>query len=165
MRYKKMGKCVVIGLQSTGEARTIEVVEREEELTDFVSTAKGVIQSLVEKHFPAPDRNKINRLLGINTGQQKKSIFEELNIDLNNGSSSSGISGELGKRKANREASTRVKKKTKYDWDDSEAISDEEERRNKDSDYEDDGEHESEDDAAWDIEENEDSDDYNPFGD
>ena len=162
---QKMGKCVVIGLQSTGEARTIEVVEREEELTDFVSTAKGVIQSLVEKHFPAPDRNKINRLLGINTGQQKKSIFEELNIDLNNGSSSSGISGELGKRKANREASTRVKKKTKYDWDDSEALSDEEERRNKDSDYEDDGEHESEDDAAWDIEENEDSDDYNPFGD
>ena len=40
----KMGKCVVIGLQSTGEARTIEVVEREEELTDFVSTAKGVLQ-------------------------------------------------------------------------------------------------------------------------
>jgi len=40
----KMGKCVVIGLQSTGEARTLEAVEREEELTDFVSTAKGVLQ-------------------------------------------------------------------------------------------------------------------------
>ena len=39
-----MGKCVVIGLQSTGEARTIEAIEREEELTDFVSTAKGVLQ-------------------------------------------------------------------------------------------------------------------------
>ena len=110
---QKMGKCVVIGLQSTGEARTIEVVEREEELTDFVSTAKGVMQSLVEKHFPAPDRNKINRLLGIGASQEKKSIFEELNIDVNNGSSSSGISATLGKRKANREASTRVKKKTK----------------------------------------------------
>ena len=29
----KMGKCVVIGLQSTGEARTMEALEREEELT------------------------------------------------------------------------------------------------------------------------------------
>lgn len=38
----KMGKCVVIGLQSTGEARTLEQLERDDgELTDFVSTAKG----------------------------------------------------------------------------------------------------------------------------
>ena len=43
----KMGKCVVIGLQSTGEARTMEAIEREEELTDFVSTAKGVLQVIV----------------------------------------------------------------------------------------------------------------------
>ena len=42
-----MGKCVVIGLQSTGEARTMEAIEREEELTDFVSTAKGVLQVIV----------------------------------------------------------------------------------------------------------------------
>ena len=41
---QRMGKCIVIGLQSTGEARTIEQVEREEELTDFVSTSKGVLQ-------------------------------------------------------------------------------------------------------------------------
>ena len=45
-----MGKCVVIGLQFTG------ALEREEELTDFVSTAKGVLQSLVETHFPAPGK-------------------------------------------------------------------------------------------------------------
>lgn len=37
----KCGKCVVIGLQSTGEARTLEQLERDDgELTDFVSTAK-----------------------------------------------------------------------------------------------------------------------------
>jgi len=36
----KDGKCVVIGLQSTGEARTAEQKEREGELDDFVSTAK-----------------------------------------------------------------------------------------------------------------------------
>ncbi|XP_045521844.1 protein strawberry notch isoform X1 [Pieris brassicae] len=62
----KCGKCVVIGLQSTGEARTLEQLERDDgELSDFVSTAKGVFQTLVEKHFPAPDRERINRLLGL----------------------------------------------------------------------------------------------------
>lgn len=40
----KCGKCVVIGLQSTGEARTLEQLERDDgELTDFVSTAKSVV--------------------------------------------------------------------------------------------------------------------------
>lgn len=35
------GKCVIIGLQSTGEARTLDVVERGGgDLTEFVSTAK-----------------------------------------------------------------------------------------------------------------------------
>ncbi|CAG0919140.1 unnamed protein product [Notodromas monacha] len=63
----KMGKCVVIGLQSTGEARTLEALEKEDTLTEFVSTAKAVFSTLVEKHFPAPDRNRIARLLGITT--------------------------------------------------------------------------------------------------
>lgn len=37
----KTNKCVVIGLQSTGEARTLEVLDDfGGELTDFVSTAK-----------------------------------------------------------------------------------------------------------------------------
>nr|XP_028685920.1 protein strawberry notch homolog 1 isoform X5 [Macaca mulatta] len=62
----KNGKCVVIGLQSTGEARTLEALEEGGgELNDFVSTAKGVLQSLIEKHFPAPDRKKLYSLLGI----------------------------------------------------------------------------------------------------
>ncbi len=37
------GKCIVIGLQSTGEARTMEQLEQEDgELTGFVSTIKLV---------------------------------------------------------------------------------------------------------------------------
>uniref|UniRef100_A0AAQ4Q0Y2 Protein strawberry notch homolog 1 n=1 Tax=Gasterosteus aculeatus aculeatus TaxID=481459 RepID=A0AAQ4Q0Y2_GASAC len=57
------GKCVVIGLQSTGEARTLEALEEGGgELNDFVSTAKGVLQSLIEKHFPAPDRQKLYKV-------------------------------------------------------------------------------------------------------
>ena len=46
-------KCVVIGLQSTGEARTLEQIdELNGEINEFVSTAKGVLQNLIEKHFP-----------------------------------------------------------------------------------------------------------------
>ncbi|XP_055535326.1 protein strawberry notch isoform X2 [Wyeomyia smithii] len=78
----KYGKCVVIGLQSTGEARTLEQLDRDDgELTDFVSTAKGVFQSLVEKHFPAPDRSRINRLLGLEVPKktQLECILEEIN--------------------------------------------------------------------------------------
>ncbi|XP_050080016.1 protein strawberry notch isoform X1 [Anopheles maculipalpis] len=76
----KYGKCVVIGLQSTGEARTLEQLERDDgELSDFVSTAKGVLQSLVEKHFPAPDRNRINRLLGLTDSRtQLNSILQDI---------------------------------------------------------------------------------------
>ncbi|KHJ93704.1 helicase protein [Oesophagostomum dentatum] len=49
----KANKCVVIGLQSTGEARTLETLEEMGgELTEFVSTAKAVLQSLIERHFP-----------------------------------------------------------------------------------------------------------------
>uniref|UniRef100_A0A8C7ME59 Protein strawberry notch homolog 1 n=1 Tax=Oncorhynchus kisutch TaxID=8019 RepID=A0A8C7ME59_ONCKI len=64
--------CVVIGLQSTGEARTLEALEEGGgELNDFVSTAKGVLQSLIEKHFPAPDRQKLFSLLGIDLSVKK----------------------------------------------------------------------------------------------
>lgn len=34
------GKCAVIGLQSTGEARTLDAIERGDDLEDFVKTAK-----------------------------------------------------------------------------------------------------------------------------
>lgn len=49
----KQGKCVVIGLQSTGEARTQELFDDfAGEINDFVSTAKSVFSNLIEKHFP-----------------------------------------------------------------------------------------------------------------
>jgi hypothetical protein len=46
-------KCVVIGLQSTGEARTLEQIDELGEINEFISTARGVLQNLVEKHFPS----------------------------------------------------------------------------------------------------------------
>eukprot|EP00794_Sanderia_malayensis_P014235 gene14235-15720_t len=61
------GKCIVIGLQSTGEARTVEQLDEiGRELNDFVSTAKGVLSNLIEKHFPvsATSRNSFSDLFG-----------------------------------------------------------------------------------------------------
>ncbi|XP_014483079.1 PREDICTED: protein strawberry notch-like isoform X2 [Dinoponera quadriceps] len=113
----KCGKCVVIGLQSTGEARTLEQLERDDgELSDFVSTAKGVLQSLVEKHFPAPDRNRIQRLLGL---EPPKFRLEDDEMD--------GASGSAGgsKRKPVRQAAQRASKKVRA-WSSEEEITDEE---------------------------------------
>ncbi|XP_067030467.1 protein strawberry notch homolog 1-like isoform X2 [Acropora muricata] len=66
-------QCVIVGLQSTGEARTLEQLEESGgDLTDFVSTAKGVLQSLIKKHFPAPG-NKLEELFGFDSGTNGRS--------------------------------------------------------------------------------------------
>uniref|UniRef100_A0A4W3J8R5 Protein strawberry notch homolog 1 n=1 Tax=Callorhinchus milii TaxID=7868 RepID=A0A4W3J8R5_CALMI len=87
----KNGKCVVIGLQSTGEARTLEALEEGGgELNDFVSTAKGVLQSLVEKHFPAPDRKKLYSLLGIDMNMPSN---HDSPVDTKKARKSKGLAG------------------------------------------------------------------------
>ena len=72
---------------------------------------------MVEKHFPAPDRDKINRILGIG---KPKTILDELGIKVpeKNGSSTattSNLEENGGKRK--RRAAEMVKKKMKTEWD------------------------------------------------
>ncbi|XP_044737863.1 protein strawberry notch isoform X3 [Chrysoperla carnea] len=102
----KCGKCVVIGLQSTGEARTLEQLERDDgELSDFVSTAKGVLQTLVEKHFPAPDRNRIQRLLGLEAPTPS--------LPVNTNGVKQEASSSSNKRKTARQAAVRAAKKAK----------------------------------------------------
>ncbi|GER33848.1 RING/FYVE/PHD zinc finger superfamily protein [Striga asiatica] len=50
-------KCVVIGLQSTGEARTEEAVSKYGvELDDFVSGPRELLLKLVEENYPLPDK-------------------------------------------------------------------------------------------------------------
>lgn len=96
----KCGKCVVIGLQSTGEARTLDQLERDDgELNDFVSTAKGVFQTLVEKHFPAPDRNRVLRLMGLDLPKEDLVEIE------------SGAGSSSGKRKVRQAAVNATTKK------------------------------------------------------
>ncbi|XP_069784294.1 si:ch73-63e15.2 isoform X2 [Narcine bancroftii] len=56
---QQKGKCIVIGLQSTGEARTREVLDENDGcLNQFVSAAEGVFKSLIQKHFPSTKRKK-----------------------------------------------------------------------------------------------------------
>ncbi|NXJ15956.1 SBNO1 protein, partial [Odontophorus gujanensis] len=101
----KNGKCVVIGLQSTGEARTLEALEEGGgELNDFVSTAKGVFQSLIEKHFPAPDRKKLFSLLGIDLSAQSNN---------NSPRDSPCKENKIKKRKGSEEVSREAKKARK----------------------------------------------------
>ncbi|KAK4398778.1 protein FORGETTER 1 [Sesamum angolense] len=50
-------KCVVIGLQSTGEARTEEAVTKYGvELDDFVSGPRELLLKFVEENYPLPDK-------------------------------------------------------------------------------------------------------------
>lgn len=71
------GKCVVIGLQSTGEAKTLEALDDAGgELTEFVSTAKAVLASLIDKHFPMGD--------GSNAASNIYADFDKLCDDMDN---------------------------------------------------------------------------------
>ncbi|XP_058791168.1 protein strawberry notch isoform X2 [Phymastichus coffea] len=151
----KCGKCVVIGLQSTGEARTLEQLEREDgELSDFVSTAKGVLQSLVEKHFPAPDRNRISRVLGLDLPQA-------LPVEVQEADDVAGSSAN-NKRKPVRQAAQRAKKLRH--WSSEEENSDEEKNGGHSSGSEFKmSASESEDDIRSDEELSNPSSDYNPF--
>ncbi|KAH8374146.1 hypothetical protein KR200_000653, partial [Drosophila serrata] len=131
----KYGKCVVIGLQSTGEARTLDQLERDDgELTDFVSTAKGVFQSFVERHFPAPDRNRINRILGLY--DDSSSPLESSSSYNNNNSSAAAASKRKGVSTSNGKAK-KLKKRSGSSSDsdvESEVSRKQKRRKNSDSD-------------------------------
>ncbi|XP_055700306.1 protein strawberry notch isoform X3 [Phlebotomus papatasi] len=116
----KYGKCVVIGLQSTGEARTLEQLERDDgELSDFVSTAKGVFQSLVEKHFPAPDRSRIQRLLGIEAPPKRTTL--QMIMEEEPQTSTASVTN---KRKSSRQAAQKSKRSRKNSSDASDSDAD-----------------------------------------
>lgn len=61
------GKCVVIGLQSTGEAQVEQLRREGNEVTEFVSTTKAILHNLVENYFPTGDSTS-------------EDIFEDMNM-------------------------------------------------------------------------------------
>ncbi|XP_056874617.1 protein strawberry notch homolog 1 isoform X1 [Takifugu flavidus] len=142
------GKCVVIGLQSTGEARTLEALEEGGgELNDFVSTAKGVLQALVEKHFPAPDRQKLYSLLGIDL-PVKKAPAPSVNT--------AAKTEQKGTKRKGTDVKKQQKKKPRKHGGLSGTSSDESEDSDKDSDS---------DDSFKSVSSADEDDDFNPFRD
>uniref|UniRef100_A0A096LTX0 Protein strawberry notch homolog 1 n=1 Tax=Poecilia formosa TaxID=48698 RepID=A0A096LTX0_POEFO len=140
------GKCVVIGLQSTGEARTLEALEEGGgELNDFVSTAKGVLQSLIEKHFPAPDRQKLYSLLG---------------IDLSSPAENAAQLEQKGKKRKGSEAKKQPKKKPRKHGGLSGTSSEESESEESDRESGKDS-----DDSFKSVSSGDEDDDFNPFRD
>lgn len=146
------GKCVVIGLQSTGEARTLEALEEAGgELNDFVSTAKGVLQSLIEKHFPAPDRQKLYSLLGIDPSA-KKAVAS---------SNSAAESEQKGKKRKGSELKKQQNKKPRKHGGLSGTSSDESQSEATDKESEKDADS---DDSFKSVSSADEDDDFNPFG-
>ncbi|KAG6545283.1 hypothetical protein Mapa_013396 [Marchantia paleacea] len=73
------GKCVVIGLQSTGEARTEEAVNKYGvELDDFVSGPRELLLKLVEEHYPLPPEPKTLQDDEIFKGESRKRPFSSI---------------------------------------------------------------------------------------
>lgn len=69
-----------------------------------------MFQSLVEKHFPAPDRNRINRLLGLDTKKTTlQSILDESKAKQATATSSAAAVA-AAKRKSNRQSNQRAKR-------------------------------------------------------
>ncbi|XP_013884121.1 protein strawberry notch homolog 1 [Austrofundulus limnaeus] len=142
------GKCVVIGLQSTGEARTLEALEEGGgELNDFVSTAKGVLQSLIEKHFPAPDRQKLYSLLGIDLSAKKTPILRDTATEPE----------QKGKKRKGSEGQKQQKKRPRKHGGLSGTSSEESESEDSDK--------ESGDDSFKSVSSADEDDDFNPFRD
>merc|ERR1711923_559527 len=109
------------------------------------------LQSLVEKHFPAPDRGKITKILGIG---KPSTILDELGISTDKNGKKKEIA--LGKRNK-RQAATKASKKVKIDYDNEDendsdfALSDEDENEDDDEEEYEEGSEASES-------------DFNPFG-
>ena len=114
------------------------------------------MQSLVEKHFPAPDRNRIHRIIGDLPGTQNPSEGE-------NFAENAGGSGGSSKRKPVRQAAQRASKKVRP-WSSEEEISEEDRNggHSSGSEFKLSGS-ESEDDNKSDEEISNPSSDYNPF--
>jgi len=72
-----LGKCVIFGLQSTGESRIADQIdELGGELFDLISTTKGVFSTLIEKHFPTT--NNLSKITNPQKPEDRKRKLEEL---------------------------------------------------------------------------------------
>lgn len=124
----------------------------------FIS--RGVFQSLVEKHFPAPDRNRINRLLGLDGS--KKTVLQSI---LQQKIKSKTDQATISKRKIESKPEPRVKRKRRSNSSEVSGgeFSDGMDELSNDSDFKNDSDSGSEAESDEMKSDSEQSDDFNPF--
>lgn len=128
----------------------------------FVSS-RGVFQSLVEKHFPAPDRNRINRLLGLDGN--KKTVLQTI-LEEKKTTAASSSSGSKRKQSTEQVSDRKRKRRTNSDEVSGGEFSDGVNDMSDDSDFKNNSDSDSDDDEEPDEEQydSNQSDDFNPFG-
>ncbi|XP_020803666.1 protein strawberry notch-like [Drosophila serrata] len=129
----KYGKNVVISLQSTRGIVEDRLVPDDVATIDFVYSAKGVFQSLVERHFPLPSRNMINFMRRI---KDDSSSQPESSSTDNNNNSSEVVNKQMGEGTSNGKTKKRSaggSDRNEEDADD-EAEEDDDDNDDKDSD-------------------------------
>ena len=132
----------------SGEARTMEMLEDcGGELQEFVSTCKGVFSSLVEKHFPVPNKKtktidiigemmSTSRLGSAGMGRQRSCFGENQHSSFGRSSSPLFNGGE--KRKMTEDSPGGASKKIKKDSEESDVSSSSSEDDDDDDDDDDD---------------------------
>lgn len=84
-----MGNCQILYLLQKVNFKCYQIIVL---YHSFIYIVLGVFQTLVEKHFPAPDRNRIQRLLGLEPPTNSKPSTNG-NSDGNNSSNKRKPSG------------------------------------------------------------------------
>ncbi|XP_059351687.1 protein strawberry notch-like [Daphnia carinata] len=102
----RCGKCVVIGLHSTAEARTLEQTNSQGELSEFVSPTKRILLSLIQKYFPATSRSK-----GVSSRSATLRDVLDVSLTCQKGGHDLGSCGTKRKRCMRRTDKSETKKK------------------------------------------------------
>lgn len=132
--------------------------------TNFVLFFRGVFQSLVEKHFPAPDRNRINRLLGLD-GSKKTALQSILDENKSRKSPAPAASGSKRKQPGDPLGERKRKKRSNSSEVSGGEFSEGENDASDDSDFKNNSDSESDDEDPEELNyDSNQSDDFNPFG-
>lgn len=132
--------------------------------TNFTIFFRGVFQSLVEKHFPAPDRNRINRLLGLD-GSKKTALQSILDENKSRKSPAPAASGSKRKQPGDPLGERKRKKRSNSSEVSGGEFSEGENDASDDSDFKNNSDSESEDEDPEELNyDSNQSDDFNPFG-
>ncbi|CAD7698075.1 unnamed protein product [Ostreobium quekettii] len=106
----KDGKCVIIGLQSTGEARTSDIVnERGTELEDFAGM-KEILCKFIENHYPLPALEGTQEMAALEDVDEDEEIAKQSIVTTSRTSSSSDEGSAEGDKAPKRRQHKRTRR-------------------------------------------------------